>query len=126
MISFKKNLPLRFHSWRALLPLLILPLILNQTYPHVQSGLQYRVTNRKYISHLVFEQREGDNRITLVTTHFLYWAYKSDSHVLYYPCGDISHCVKEMIRLDRHLKEGWNIGLELEGGTVRELHYLKP
>lgn len=117
MNSFKRK--------KIFLTLLML-LFLRQGYPHVDSGLDYRITNRKYVSHIVFEKIGTGNYITFIMTNPLYWSFHADSYYLHYPCGEIPECVSEMKHLDRFLESGYNIGLKLNGTTIREIRYFEP
>lgn len=97
-----------------------------EVYPHTGSSLFFRVTNRKYISHLVFESIDRQNYITLITTHAGVWAFQSRSHALHYPCGSATECLAEMRRLNDFLDSGWNIGLRLNGSIITEIIYYDP
>lgn len=97
-----------------------------EVYPYTGSSFFFRVTNRKYISHLVFESIDRQNYITLITTHAGVWAFQSRSHALHYPCGSATECLAEMRRLNAFLDSGWNIGLRLNGSIITEIIYYDP
>jgi len=92
----------------------------------IKSSYTLRVTNRKYISHILYEYRRTRHYITLITTHGpSYHAFYSRSHALYYQCGSPKHCLYEIKKLDDYLKKGYNIGLRLHGSKVIEIIYYK-
>ena len=92
-------------------------------YPHRQSQLEYRVTNRRSISHILYEARDGRNYVTLITTHGGVWAFHASSHALHYACPSPRSCLQEMKKLDQFLKSGWNIGLHLRGSQIQRIEY---
>jgi len=95
-----------------------------QGAPHVQSSFTHRVLNRRYISRILHEHRRGINYITVLATHGPnYWAYRSRSHPLRYPCGRAADCLREMKKLDVHLRQGRNLGLILSGSRIKRLVY---
>jgi len=94
--------------------------------PHVQSSYTFRVTNRKYINHILHELRGGKNYVTILTTHGpSYNAFRSDTHALYYPCKKYSHCIKTIKILNDYLNTGENLGLKLNGSVIEEVIYYK-
>ncbi len=102
----------------------------DSVYPHVESGIETRITNRRYVSHIVYEVRDGDevakygpHFVTILTTHPGVWAFHATSHALHHPCGSRARCLKVLRKLDDFLRTGWNIGLRVEGSIVREIVY---
>jgi hypothetical protein len=100
-------------------------LLLLFDFAAVHSALHERITNRRYISHVLYEERSRKPSLTLVTTHPRYWAYKADSHQLYLTCDDTIQCLEEMKKLNQHLRSGFNIKLTLNGSQIVKLQYLK-
>lgn len=86
----------------------------------------WRITNRKYISNILYEKIEDRHFITLILVHPRYHAYKADSHFLHYPCNNTKHCLQTMKKLDEFLYTGYNVGFELNGTMIEKIHYLKP
>jgi hypothetical protein len=91
-----------------------------------QSTLYYRVTNRKYISQLLFENIQNQNIITFLMTHPRHDAFKSVPHHLYYSCGTAGQCIVEMKKIDAHLRSGENLGLALNGTLIVRIDYELP
>ncbi len=124
----KKNKSFRAHcSLWIFLHLAVFSLPLGaQTYPHVQSNYAYRVTNRKSISHLLFENINGAHYITFITSHSAYYNYKASSHFLRYRCGSAAQCLETMSKLNKFLITGYNMGLQLEGSNIVSIEYFYP
>lgn len=112
-------------AWSAIIFLNSVQLLHSQPqiYPHRQSTFEYRVTNRRYISHILYENRVGKHYVTILTTHGGVWAYHAGSHALYYPCAQITNCLRELTRLNKFLLNGWNIGLHLQGSMIHKIDY---
>jgi hypothetical protein len=91
-----------------------------------QSSLYYRVTNRKYISYLLFENIRNQNIITFLMTHPRHDSFKSVPHHLYYSCGSAKECIIEMKKIDAHLQSGKNMGLALNGTLIIRIDYELP
>ena len=101
--------------------------IQNAPEPHVQSGFFYRVINRKFVSHILYELKGDKHCLVLVTTHGpSYWAVHSRSHPLYYECGSPARCLREIAKVDKYLKSGENMRLKLKGSWIQEIRFLKP
>lgn len=94
-----------------------------QAFPAEQSSYTLRVTNRRYISHILYELRGERHFITLTMTHPRHWAFHARSHALYYPCRSLPACMKELRKLDTFLKTGSNLSLKLNGSQIREIIY---
>ncbi len=116
----------------ALLLALFLPLLAGSlwgqaSYPPVSSSFDLLIVNRRFVSHIVFENTDGQNYLTLILTHGpAYHAFHATPHPLHFPCSSPGHCYREAKKLDQHLRSGWNIGLSLSGSTIQEIVYLKP
>ncbi|MCB1323820.1 MAG: hypothetical protein H7A21_12350 [Spirochaetales bacterium] len=102
------------------------PYSVQAEYPSVGSSFDYRVTNRRYVSHVVSEQIDGRLFVTIIMTHPGVWAFHSDSHAVHYHCGAPAACLQELERLDAHLNSGWNLGLKMQGSLVTRIDYLTP
>jgi len=98
-------------------------LVSAQYYPHPESTFEFRVLNRKQISHFAFGTRNDRQVITIIASHPTPWNFKSESHALYYYC---ENCLKEMKKLDKFLTDGYNIGLKLNGSKISEIIYYEP
>ena len=84
------------------------------------------IVNRRFVSHIAFENTDGRNYLTLIVTHGpAYHAFHATSHPLHYDCVSARHCYEEAKKLNRHLQSGWNIGLALNGSTIEEIVYLE-
>jgi hypothetical protein len=95
----------------------------NQQYPH--STLDFRVTNRRYVSHILYELIENTHYVTIITTHPGVWAFHANSHALHYKCERPAHCNRILRKLDDFLQTGWNIGLHLNGSEIKEIIYFE-
>lgn len=92
---------------------------------HVESGLEFRLTHRRYVSHILFENRAGLEYITILMAHGPnYHAFKDIPHALHYPCGNASDCLKTARKLDAHLRSGQILSLRLTGSVITEIRYL--
>ena len=90
--------------------------------PHVRNSMNLRIVHRRVVSHLVHEVRGNVPVVTLILTHGPnYWAFKSNSHALYAPCGAPDNCVRLMKKIDAHLRKGATLGLSLDGSFVRRI-----
>lgn len=115
--------------WMALHPTYALQseeaLFDSEPYPHPESSLDYRVTNRRYVSHIVYETKGLRHFVTVIMTHPGVWAYHANSHALHHECGDAQSCLGVMRKLDDFLRSGWNIGLRLHGSEIKEIIFLE-
>jgi hypothetical protein len=94
-------------------------------YPPVSSTFDLIIVNRRFVSHIAFENTDGRNYLTLILTHGpAYHAFHATSHPLHYDCVSARHCYEEAVKLDRHLQSGWNIALALNGSKIEEIIYL--
>ncbi len=84
------------------------------------------MANRKQISHILYENREGRNFVTLLMTHPGVWAFKSDSHPLRYPCETSAECLNLLGKLNGFLSRGWNLRLATQGSLIRQIEFLEP
>lgn len=101
-------------------------LIGEPAYPPVSSTFDLMIVNRRFVSHIAFENTDGRNYLTLIVTHGpAYHAFHATSHPLHYDCATPRHCYEEAKKLNRHLQSGWNIGLALNGSTIEEIVYLE-
>ncbi|WP_143464849.1 hypothetical protein [Leptonema illini] len=101
-------------------------LIGEPAYPPVSSTFDLMIVNRRFVSHIAFENTDGRNYLTLIVTHApAYHAFHATSHPLHYDCATPRHCYEEAKKLNRHLQSGWNIGLALNGSTIEEIVYLE-
>lgn len=91
---------------------------------HPFSSWTERITNRRYISHILYEPREGLPALSILTTHPRQDAFKSDSHRLHYHCQTAELCLNELSRLNQHLRSGHNIHLTLRGSQILRIRYL--
>lgn len=98
--------------------------MVSQPLPHVESTRNFRITNRKYISHTLIQNIAGENVITILTVHPLHNAFHADSHFLHYKCGTPTSCLKKLKELDSYLRTGSNLRLELEGSSIKKIIYL--
>ena len=105
-------------------PALISLCLIFQTYPHVESRVDFRVTNRKLISHILIELRNNIQYITIISSHPSPWNMYDKSHPLFYKCRE--DCLKEIKKLDLFLDSGYNIGLKLNGSYIQEIIYYNP
>jgi hypothetical protein len=95
-------------------------------YPPVSSTYQLRITNRRFISHLLFENINNQFFLTIILTHGPnYHAYKSTSYRLYYECSNPKKCLEEAIKIDEFLKTGYNIAFVINGDYIEKIIYLK-
>ncbi|MEQ9366430.1 MAG: hypothetical protein RIF32_19475 [Leptospirales bacterium] len=90
-------------------------------YPHPESSFDFRVTNRRYISHIAYESNEFGHFVTILTTHPGVRAFHSTSHALHYPCEGPRECLNVIRKLNDFLQTGWNIGLRLNGSKIKEI-----
>lgn len=96
-------------------------------YPHIHSSYTERVTNRRFIRHIMFEYSESGNMITILATHGPnYHAFHSDLHPLKHPCGAPNQCMETIRELNEFLNTGYNIRLHLQGSTITAIEYLDP
>ena len=114
----------------CLLALLTVPLVLHATppdvpdVPPVQSAYTYRITNRRFISHVVYEWRGGRHLVTLLTTHGpAYNAFHAVNHSLHHACQSYRDCLSTMQKLNSVLTSGANIGLKLKGSEIVKIIY---
>ena len=105
----------------ALLMAAVLPV--SGAEPVVRTEASFRVTNRKYVSHILLERYGGANFVTMLTVHPRPWALHTESHPLRYPCGAPAECMQLMRRLDETLNEGKNIGIRTDGDRILEIVY---
>ena len=113
---------MKYH--KIFLPAFLSFLFLYQTYPHVQSTVNFRVTNRRFISHILLETRYNQPHITLITSHPVPWNFYAGSHPLHYKCR--TNCLEEIEKLHSFLETGYNIGLRLNGSEILEIIYYDP
>ncbi len=97
----------------------------SEPYPHPESALDYRVTNRRYVSHIVYETKDLRHFVTVIMTHPGVWAYRANSHALHYECNNAKSCLDLMRKLDDFLQSGWNIGFRLHGSEIKEIIFLE-
>ncbi|MBU42564.1 MAG: hypothetical protein CMN76_05045 [Spirochaetaceae bacterium] len=96
-------------------------------YPPGLSEFDLRITNRRFVSHIVFEVIESRNAITLILSHGPnYNAYKAVPHSVHFFCGSGTQCLQLSRRIDRHLRSGYNLGINLQGSRIRRLEFLRP
>ncbi len=92
--------------------------------PHVQSKFTHRVTNRKYVSHILHQLRGAKHYVVLITTHGPHhWAFHSRPYPLYHRCEKPAACLDLLMRLDKHLKSGRNLGLSLRGSYIHAFRF---
>ncbi|MCR9143611.1 MAG: hypothetical protein NXI24_15290 [bacterium] len=94
-------------------------------YPHPESSLEYRITNRRYISHIAYESNEEGHFVTILTTHPGVWAFHANSHALHYACEGPRECLRVIRKLNDFLQTGWNIGLRLNGSKIKEIIFFE-
>lgn len=96
-------------------------------YPPGISEFDLRITNRRFVSHLLFEHREGRNAITILLSHGPnYNAFHDIPHALHFFCGTAMQCLQTSDRIDTHLRSGYNLGLNLKGSRIVRLEFLHP
>ena len=124
---------------RRLIPVLFIPVIIFSTpthaedaakndsgvYPHVESSFEFRITNRRYVSHIACEYDDTGSFVTIVTTHPGVWAFHATSHAQHYRCADPAECVRTLRKLNDFLQSGWNIGLRLNGSQIQEIIFFE-
>ena len=94
-------------------------------YPPLSSTYQIRITNRRFISHLVFENIHNQFFLTIILTHGPnYHAYKSSSYRLYYECSNPKKCLEEAKKIDEFLQSGYNIAFVINGDYIQKIIYL--
>lgn len=92
-------------------------------YPEPYSSIDFRLTNRKYISHVLYEQIEAENYITFITVHPGHWAFRAQSHSLHHPCGTTSLCILLGKKIHAFLQSGKNLGLHLNGSIIQKIDF---
>ena len=96
-------------------------------YPPNLSQTELRITNRRFVSHILFESIENRNAITFLLSHPPnYNAYKDIPHSLVFFCGLPAQCLHLSQRIDRHLRSGYNLVLTLHGSQIDRIEFLKP
>ena len=96
-------------------------------YPPVLSEFDLRITNRRFVSHILFEVIGNRKAITLLLSHGPnYNAYKDVPHSIHFFCGATAQCLQLSRRIDRHLRSGYNLGLHLQGSRITRLEFLNP
>jgi len=91
---------------------------------HPFSSWTERITNRRYVSHILYQPRSGQPALSILTTHPRHDAWKSDSHNLHYYCSTAELCLTELQNLNQHLRSGHNIHLTLRGSQILRIGYL--
>jgi hypothetical protein len=103
---------------------ILLPLF-SAPYPPISSTYQLRIVNRRFISHLVFENINNKMFLTIILTHGPYYhAYKATSYRLFYECSTANNCLKEAKKIDEFLQTGYNIAFVIEGDFIKKIIYL--
>ncbi|MCB1139749.1 MAG: hypothetical protein KDK23_13375 [Leptospiraceae bacterium] len=96
-------------------------------YPPALSEFDLRITNRRFVSHILFEVVQNRNAITLLLSHGPnYNAFHDKPHALHFFCGQASQCLEMSRRIDVHLRSGYNLGLKLKGSRIVRLEFLNP
>ena len=96
-------------------------------YPPGISEFDLRITNRRFVSHILFEVIGNRNAITILLTHGPnYNAFKDVPHSIHFFCGGSTQCLQLSYRIDRHLRSGYNLGLQLQGSRITRLEFLGP
>ncbi len=96
-------------------------------YPPVLSEQELRITNRRFVSHILFEVIGNQNAITILLSHGPnYNAFKDVPHSIHFFCGNSTQCLQLSHRIDRHLRSGYNLGLKLQGSRITRLEFLGP
>lgn len=110
-----------------LIPFIILSSLIGEPlYPPISSTLELIIINRRFVSHIAFENTDGRNYLTLIVTHGpAYHAFHATSYPLHYDCATPRRCYEEAKKLNRHIQAGWNIGLTVNGSTIKEIVYLE-
>ncbi|GIX41251.1 MAG: hypothetical protein KatS3mg129_0984 [Leptospiraceae bacterium] len=109
---------------KLLLFLFLIPLY-SAPYPPVSSTYQLRIVNRRFISHLVFENIQNRLFLTIILTHGPnYHAYKSNSYRLYYECFTTENCLRQAKEIDNFLKTGYNIAFVIDGDFIKKIIFL--
>ncbi len=94
-------------------------------YPPISSTYHLRITNRRFISHLVFENIHNHFFLIIILTHGPnYHAYKSTSYRLYYECSNPKECLEEAKKINEFLRTGYNIAFVINGDYIQEIIYL--
>ncbi|MBL8021235.1 MAG: hypothetical protein JNM27_16315 [Leptospirales bacterium] len=112
----------RTSGLRAAFPAFFLFILPLASEPQVSSSLDYRVTNRRFIQHILVDSRHGP-RLTIITTHPGPWAFKSVPHALHYQCADLRECTLLFDEVDQKLRAGVNLGLRLNGSFIQEIKF---
>jgi hypothetical protein len=81
------------------------------------------VTNRRYISRILFESRDEIHSVTLLMVPSRTWAFHGDPSPFKHYCKSPAICLDIMKKLDVYLDKGHNLGMKLKGSTIVEFRY---
>ncbi len=84
-----------------------------------------RIINRKHISHLVMENTKDDYRVTLLTHDRYPYSHKSNNYFFYIKFSNPTEAREVSIKIDKHLREGKEIRILLNGNEIRKYDLLK-
>lgn len=84
-----------------------------------------RIINRKHISHLVMENTKDDYRVTLLTHDRYPYSHKSNNYFFYIKFSNPTDAREASIKLDKHLREGKEIRILLNGNEIKKYDLLE-
>ncbi|MBI3394373.1 MAG: hypothetical protein HY042_00910 [Spirochaetia bacterium] len=80
--------------------------------------------DRRHVSHILHERRDGRNYLTLLVSYPFPWSYKAASHPVRRECGDAGECAALLRQIDAHLVQGFEIELVIENGEISAMTFL--
>lgn len=91
----------------------------------VYSDFNLRITHRRFIQHIVFENIAGEEYLTVLLSHGPnYHAFKDIPHALHFKCISHSKCFFTARKIDEHLQSGQILSLRLKGSEIIKIEYL--
>lgn len=116
------------NSLKLLILFLSFFLLTAPTYsPPLQSSFKRIVTNRRYISHILYELKWNRHNITILLSHGpTHHAFHAKNFPLYHDCKTPAMCIMKLKKLNSHLKTGGNLTLLLLGSRIKKIIYHKP
>lgn len=82
-----------------------------------------RQINRKDISHLVLEKKEGHFRVTLLASERRPYSYKSGNFPFFIRVSQADEALELSQKISQFLESGENLVVSLNGSEIVEIHW---
>jgi hypothetical protein len=83
-----------------------------------------RIVNRKQISHIIFENRATEYRISFLVCDRFPYNYKSKSYAFFIKFNSADERQKRADEFDKHLEEGKEVKFYLNGSEIKKYEFL--